>query len=104
MPGIQRNNNLNLDTTVIGLLSGIIVPIITFLIVYFIMSGSQTLNEYLQRLIDRNIQGHFISISVIPNLLIFFIFIWLYKMKAARGVLLSTFLWAFLILAIRLFG
>jgi len=104
MPGIQRNNNLNLDTIVIGLLSGIIVPIITFLIVYFIMSGSQTLNEYLQRLIDRNIQGHFISISVIPNLLIFFIFIWLYKMKAARGVLLSTFLWAFLILAIRLFG
>jgi len=104
MPGIQRNNNLNLDTIVIGLLSGIIVPIITFLIVYFIMSGSQTLNEYLQRLIDRNIQGHFISISVIPNFFIFFIFIWLYKMKAARGVLLSTFLWAFLILAIRLFG
>ena len=104
MPGIRKNIKSNLDTTVFGMLSGIFLPIITFLIVYFILSDHQTLNEYLQRLIDRNIQGHFISISVIPNLLIFFIFIWLYKMKAARGVLLSTFLWAFLILAIRLFG
>ena len=104
MPGIQINRKPNLDTTVTGTVFGIIVPIIAFFIIYFILSGSQTLNEYLQRLIDRNIQGHFISISVIPNLLIFFIFIWLNKMKAARGVLLSTFLWAFLILAIRLFG
>ncbi len=104
MPGIQKNIKPNLDTTVTGTLFGIIVPVIAFFIIYFALSGSQTLNEYLQRLIDRNIQGHFISISVIPNLLIFFIFIWLYKMKAARGVLLSTFLWAFLILAIKLFG
>jgi hypothetical protein len=104
MLGIQKNNKPKLDTTVTGLLCGIFVPIITFVIVYFVMSGNQTLNEYLQRLFDRNLQGHFISISVIPNLLVFFIFIWLYKMKAARGVLLSTFLWAFLILAIRLFG
>ena len=104
MPGIQINRKPNLDTTVTGALFGIFVPIITFFVIYFVLSGSQTLNDYLQRLFDRNIQGHFISISVIPNLLIFFIFIWLYKMKAARGVLLSTFLWAFLILAIRLFG
>jgi len=104
MPGIQINRKPNLDTTVAGTLFGIIVPIIAFFIIYFVLSGSQTLNEYLQRLIDRNIQGHFISISVIPNLLIFFIFIWLNKIKAARGVLLSTFLWAFLILAIKLFG
>ena len=104
MPEIQKNNKPNLDTTVTGILSGIFVPIITFIIVYFVLSDNQTLNDYLQRLIDREIQGHFISISVIPNLLVFFIFIWLYKMKAARGVLLSTFLWAFVILAIRLFG
>lgn len=104
MQGIQKYKKLNLDTTVIGILSGIFVPVITFLIVYFVLSGNQTLNDYLQRLFDRNVQGHFISISVIPNLLVFFIFIWLYKIKAARGVLLSTFLWAFLILAIRLFG
>ena len=104
MPGIQINRKPNLDTTVLGTLFGIFVPIITFFVIYIVLSDSQTLNDYLQRLIERNIQGHFISISVIPNLLIFFIFIWLYKMKAARGVLLSTFLWAFVILAIRLFG
>jgi hypothetical protein len=104
MPEIRKIKKPNLDTTVTGTVFGIFLPIITFLIVYFILSDHQTLNEYLQRLIDRNIQGHFISISVIPNLLIFFIFIWLNKMKAVRGVLLSTFLWAFLILAIRLFG
>ena len=104
MPGIQINKKPNLDTTVTGTLFGIFIPIITFFVIYFVLSGNQTLNDYLQRLFDRNIQGHFISISVIPNLLFFFIFIWLYKMKAARGVLLSTFLWAFLILAIRLFG
>lgn len=104
MPGIQINRKPNLDTTVTGTLFGIFAPIITFFVIYFVLSDSQTLNDYLQRLIDRNIQGHFISISVIPNLLIFFIFIWLYKMKAARGVLLSTFIWAFVVLAIRLFG
>ena len=104
MPEIQKIKKPSLDTTVFGLLSGIFVPIITFFVIYFVLSGNQTLNEYLQRLVNRNIQGHFISISVIPNLLFFFIFIWLYKMKAARGVLSSTFLWAFIILAIRLFG
>jgi len=104
MLGIQKNMKPNLDTTVTGTLFGIFVPIITFFVIYFVLSDNQSLNDYLQRLIDRNIQGHFISISVIPNLLFFFIFIWLYKMKAARGILLSTFLWAFVVLAIRLFG
>jgi hypothetical protein len=103
MPEIQKNMKPNLDTTVTGTLTGIFVPIITFIIVYFVLSDNQTLNDYLQRLIDREIQGHFISISVIPNLL-FFIFIWLNKMKASRGVLLSTFFWAFIILAIRFFA
>jgi len=79
MQGIQKIKKPNLDTTVFGLLSGIFVPIITFLIIYFILSGNQTLNDYLQRLIDRNIRGHFISISVIPNLLIFFIVFQLFQ-------------------------
>lgn len=92
------------NNTFSGLFLGILVPVITFFILYYILSGDLTLNDYLKRLIDRNIQGHFISISVIPNLLVFFIFIWLNTMKAARGVLLSTFIWAFLILALKLFG
>lgn len=104
MPGIQVNKKQNLDTTITGLLSGILVPFIAFIIIYFVLSNQMTMSNFLQHLMERKVQGHFISISIIPNLLVFFIFIWLNKIKAARGVLLSTFLWAFIILAIRLFG
>lgn len=103
MSVIRTKRNSGFDNTFTGLISGIIIPVITFFIIYFILSDDLNLTEYFQHLVVREIQGHFISISVIPNLLIFFIFIWMNKMKAVRGVLLSTFLWAFLILAIKLF-
>ena len=38
-----------------------------------------------------------ISICVFPNLLAFFIFIWTNYLKSARGVLLATFIYAFII-------
>lgn len=104
MPGIQESMKQNLNTTITGLLSGIFLPVVVFIIIYFVLSNQITISNFMQRLMERKIQGHFISISIIPNLLVFFIFIWSNKIKAARGVLLSTFLWAFLILAIRLFG
>lgn len=104
MPGIQESLKQNLNNTITGLLSGIFLPVVVFIIIYFVLSNQITMSNFMQFLMERKIQGHFISISIIPNLLVFFIFIWSNKIKAARGVLLSTFLWAFVILAIRLFG
>ena len=66
------------------------------------MSNELTFAEYFQKLVDRDILTKFLSLSVIPNLLIFYIFIRKDFLKSARGTLAATFIVAFAILLIKL--
>jgi len=60
------------------------------------------LGAYVQKVIGAGVLTKFMSLAVIPNLLVFFIFIWQELLKAARGTLAATFVSAFLVLLVKI--
>ncbi len=90
----------------LGAISGLIVPVIAVLIFYYSRYASKsgiTIPEFVEQLIALKIYTQLISLCVVPNLLLFFIFIWLKLLYSARGVILATFLYVFLIIVLKYF-
>jgi hypothetical protein len=85
----------------LGIILGIIVPVITVLLAYKIRFNQYNLEEFFNLLVQRKILSSLLSLCVIPNLLVFLIFIWLNYLYSARGVLLSTFLVGFIIVVVK---
>lgn len=85
-----------------GFLAGLLATVLGFyLYVEFVLNGS--FQESLTIINNKNLYGQILSIAAIPNLLVFFIFIKKKKDYRARGVLIATFLIAFLILVSQFF-
>jgi hypothetical protein len=91
------------DTLLTGLFSGIILPFIVAVTVYIFSPGNFSLQEYIARIADSNIITHTITLSVFPNVIIFLIFNRFDMLRASRGVLAVTILWAILVFSIKLF-
>jgi len=81
----------------LGTVLGLLVPVITVLLAYKIRFSKYELDEFFEVLIQNKVLSSLLSLCVIPNLLVFLIFIWLNYLYSARGVLLSTFIVGFLI-------
>lgn len=92
-----RFNNL-----LLGAILGLFLPVLSFLGMYIVLSGSLNLAEYLQKITSSNVITKFLSLAVLPNLLLFFIFIWINYLKSARGVLGATIVSAFIIIILKL--
>jgi hypothetical protein len=92
----SRFNNLPL-----GLILGIIAPVITMVIVYYARFSNYVFNELIDFLLDTQIFTKIVSLCVIPNLVFFFIFIRLNYLYSARGVLLATILFAIFVFITR---
>lgn len=82
-----------------GLVPGLVLPVVTFILIGIIGHGD--LVDFVRRLSQIDRIASVISLSVIPNLLLFFIYIWTSRMVAARGVLLSTFIFALVMLIVK---
>jgi hypothetical protein len=85
------------NQTWLGFIPGIIVPLVTFYLIYLSLSEDQSIIEYYNKLASTHVLTKFLSLTVVPNLLLFFIFIWLDFLKTARGVLGATMFYAFVI-------
>jgi hypothetical protein len=93
---LSRYNDVRL-----GLAAGLVVPLITVLIFYQVRFSHLSLVEFFSSLISRNVLSSLLSLCVIPNLLVFFIFIWTNLLYLARGVLMATFVFAAIILIVK---
>jgi len=90
-----------LNSVSIGVLTGVFVPLIAVFVFYLFTSKSFSVKEYIHFLILKNVYTNIISLCVIPNLLAFFIFIWLDFLSSARGVLVATFGFSFIVLGLK---
>ncbi|MDA3779234.1 MAG: hypothetical protein PF487_03225 [Bacteroidales bacterium] len=86
-----------LDSILLGSILGIIIPIITIFLVYFIKFPQFELIELLNYLIVADTFAKLASLCVIPNAVLFFIFIYRNILLSARGVLMATMIYAVLI-------
>ncbi len=83
-----------------GLIPGILLPMVTMMVVW-IITYRGTVGEFLQALKMMSILASVISLSAIPNLLLFFIFIWTNRIRSARGVIFATLIIAFVMLVFK---
>jgi hypothetical protein len=83
-----------LNNHVFGLSLGLLVPLLALVIFYLVSNPGTTLSEFLEIIVAREKLSSLISLSVVPDLLVFFIFIWLNYLYSARGVLAAVFLLA----------
>jgi uncharacterized membrane protein SpoIIM required for sporulation len=94
-----------------GLFTGILVLLVSF---YFALYINKTLIGYTERSVFEYFQflaenqpgwtliiPKLLSLSAIPDLLLFFIFIWTDNLKSARGVIGSAFLLGIVILILK---
>lgn len=89
------------DLVKLGFVLGLIAPVVSLFIVYGLKFDNYTVKEFFHFLITMGALPKLLSLMVIPNLLIFFIFIWTDHLYAARGVLAATIFDAFVILAMK---
>lgn len=83
------------DSLTIGAVSGLVAPLISLFVFYLIAYRNMAFSQFFHEiLIGYGILMPVISLCVIINLLVFFIFIWTNRNYSARGVLLATFVYA----------
>ena len=91
------------DKILIGLTSGFVFPFGVGIIIFLFSSGQMSLGSYLSRLINSNIITHSITLCVFPNIFIFLIFNRFDMLRAARGMLAITIVWALIVFGIKFF-
>lgn len=99
MAAPQKNGT---DRLLVGFLLGFFVPVIFFLIIYQLKYANMEFITYLRSIWQMKIFFKIVSLCVFSNLGFFLLF---YRRKydmAARGVILATFIYAFVILVAKL--
>ena len=79
-----------INTLGTGLILGILVPVISFFVFYLIKFRHYDFDDYVTGVMLHAILTKVLSLCILPNLALFFIFIWTNKLTAARGVLTAT--------------
>lgn len=90
-----------LNNMVLGTVLGVLLTLLSLFIYVHLKFDDLTLTDFFRSYFKMGILTHMLSLAVIPNLAMFFIFIRTNRLKSARGVLLATFLFAFTVLIIR---
>lgn len=90
------------DQILTGFFMGIILPLIIFLITYQVKYRELEFMVYLQKIWQMKILLKILSLCVFPNLGAFLLFLRIKYERAARGVVMATFIYAFLVLIAKL--
>jgi hypothetical protein len=86
------------DHLSLGIITGLLLPALVLLMVFlYRFKNHYTLTEFFDFLRNMKVLSKMISLCIIPNLLLFFIYIWTDNDRSARGVLGSTFFWALVV-------
>lgn len=102
----MKNNMLTLkqyryNKQYIGYLLGLICPILTLLVLYLSLYSGENLQSFFYDFWANRQISRLLAISVLPNLVVFFIFIWTNRLRSAQGVLGSTIILAIIVMTIR---
>jgi len=100
---MQKAHNRKFDRMGVGLLTGLLLPVIIFFLIYLIGEDSVSFSDYLQSMWKLQALVKIMSLCVFANLAAFWGFLKLKYERAARGVLGATILYAFLVLISRAF-
>lgn len=89
------------DNLYLGTVLGVLTPILTYFLILNFLYPFSFADKSLQGIWLTLIAPKMISIGVIPNLGLFFLFIYTNRLKSARGVLMATIGYAILVLILK---
>lgn len=94
---MARRKKNKYDKMQFGFWPGLLFPLIVFFVVYLVKNDGQTFSKYVESLWTFNILIKLLTLCVVPNLA-YFLFLTRKKYDmAARGVLMATFVYAFVV-------
>ena len=93
-------NRRSFDTVLYGLIPGILLPVIT-LIIFWIIRFDGGFFRFLKEFQQIGLLSKTLSLATIPNLLLFFVFLWTDRSFSARGVIFATLVMAFVMLVLK---
>ncbi len=100
---MQKSRKKKLDNVGFGLLTGLLLPLIIFVVIYFVRDNSLSFSDYMKSLWMIHVLLKVGSLCVLANVAAFWGFLHLKYERAARGVLGATILWAFVVLISKAF-
>ncbi len=86
-----------------GLAVGLIVPIITVIIAYYQVYSYMGFYSFYLRFVHLKLFSAFISLCALPDMLVFFIFIWGNRLIGARGALTAIFILTLIVVVYKFF-
>lgn len=99
---LDKKKKTPFNTFQFGTLIGIIIPVIILLIFYAAkLEQYKTFENFYNLLITNNALTSIVSLSVLPNLGAFYLFLNKNQYQPARGVIFATLLFALLVFGIK---
>jgi len=89
------------DSIWVGIPTGMIGPIIGVLAFYFVNFKHSPFSSFFRMAAQQNLLSPLLSLCAIINLGVFFLFIRINHLHAARGIILSTFIYGILIIGLK---
>jgi hypothetical protein len=89
------------DKVAVGIISGLLLPFLTGFVIFLFSSKGYSLHGYLVMIQVSEIITHTISLCVFPNVVIFILFNRYDMLRALKGVLGITIVWAIVVFAIK---
>jgi len=94
----ERFNNV-----LTGVVSGLLLPMLAFLVFFIITRHGATLGQYFKQMEAADNVTEIMSVAVFTNIIIFLIFNRFDMLRASKGVLGITIIWAFVVFGVKLF-
>jgi hypothetical protein len=92
------------DRLATGIISGFLLPVIIALFMFLFAKGNPGMDIWLSKIVAAGIATHVISLCVFPNVLIFLLFNHFDMLRASRGVLGVTIVWAILVFIVKIWS
>lgn len=93
-------SNKKFDTLWHGLIPGLVLPALA-LLGFWIVKSDRGLVDFLEHFQTINMLSKVVSLCAIPNLLLFFIYIWTKRNFSARGVIFATLMLALIMVILK---
>lgn len=101
---MDKNIKSKFNNQKIGLISGLLVPVIAIFIFYLFNNYRFGSFEYfVNHFVMLHLASHIVSLSVLPNMAVFYLFIKKNFLYSARGVVLSTMIYGLIIIILKFF-
>lgn len=102
--GFVRKKENRADKVWLGFLLGILIPFLAFYLYYLTKFNDMKFWGLVKSLHEYRLLFKVMSLSVLADLPLFYLFLQFKLFKVSRGIVMACFLFAFLVLAYRIFN